>query len=75
MKKVYELDFRGRKLVIEIGELAKQEIESSKRFGVLFDAITTYNEKCELYDQKLFSLESKNFNHDIRISELEKKIC
>ena len=24
MKKVYELDFRGRKLVVEIGELAKQ---------------------------------------------------
>ena len=24
MKKIYELDFRGRKLVVEIGELAKQ---------------------------------------------------
>ena len=24
MKKVYELDFRGRNLTVEIGELAKQ---------------------------------------------------
>ena len=36
MKKVYELDFRGRKLVVEIGELAKQAHGAVLvRYGVL----------------------------------------
>lgn len=68
MKKVYELDFRGRKLVIEIGELAKQAHGAVLvRYGetvVLSTAVVSKNANIlsdffplmVLYQEKLYSV-------------------
>ena len=68
MKKVYELDFRGRKLVVEIGELAKQATGAVLvRFGdtvVLSTVVVSKNANVlsdffplmVLYQEKLYSV-------------------
>jgi len=68
MKKVYELDFRGRKLTVEIGELAKQADGSVLvRYGdtvVLSTAVVSKNANVlsdffplmVLYQEKLYSV-------------------
>lgn len=68
MKKVYELDFRGRKLVVEIGELAKQATGAVLvRYGdtvVLSTAVVSKNANIlsdffplmVLYQEKLYSV-------------------
>lgn len=68
MKKVYELDFRGRKLVVEIGELAKQAHGAVLvRYGdtvILSTAVVSKNANVlsdffplmVLYQEKLYSV-------------------
>jgi len=68
MKKVYELDFRGRKLVVEIGELAKQATGAVLvRYGdtvVLSTVVVSKNANVlsdffplmVLYQEKLYSV-------------------
>ena len=67
MKKVFELDFRGRKLVVEIGELAKQASSSCLiRYGdtVVLTAVTNKKEPSTgdffplmvLYQEKQYSV-------------------
>lgn len=68
MKKIYELDFRGRKLVVEIGELAKQATGSCLvRYGdtvVLSTVVVSKNANVlsdffplmVLYQEKLYSV-------------------
>lgn len=68
MKKVYELDFRGRKLVVEIGELAKQAHGAVLvRYGdtvILSTAVVSKNANIlsdffplmVLYQEKLYSV-------------------
>ena len=68
MKKIYELDFRGRKLVVEIGELAKQAHGAVLvRYGdtvVLSTAVVSKNANIlsdffplmVLYQEKLYSV-------------------
>ena len=68
MKKIYELDFRGRKLVVEIGELAKQATGAVLvRYGDTVVLSTVVVSKCAnvlsdffplmvLYQEKLYSV-------------------
>ena len=67
MKKVFELDFRGRKLVVEVGELAKQASSSCLvRYGdtVVLTAVTNKKEPSTgdffplmvLYQEKQYSV-------------------
>ena len=67
MKEVFELDFRGRKLVVEIGEMAKQASSSCLvRYGdtVVLTAMTNKNEPSGgdffplmvLYQEKQYSV-------------------
>ncbi len=68
MKKVYELDFRGRKLIVEIGELAKQAHGAVLvRYGdtvILSTAVVSKNANVlsdffplmVLYQEKLYSV-------------------
>ena len=67
MKKVFELDFRGRKLVVEVGQLAKQAASSCLvRYGdtVVLTAVTNKKEPTSqdffplmvLYQEKQYSV-------------------
>ncbi len=68
MKKVYELDFRGRKIVVEIGELAKQATKAALvRYGdtVVLSTVVVSKEAnvlsdffplMVLYQEKLYSV-------------------
>ena len=60
MKKVYELDFRGRKLVVEIGELAKQATGSCLvRYGdtvILSTVVVSKNEAQMQREQTITAL-------------------
>lgn len=68
MKKIYELDFRGRKVVVEIGELAKQATGAVLvRYGDTVVLSTVVVSKCAnvlsdffplmvLYQEKLYSV-------------------
>lgn len=68
MKKIYELDFRGRKIVVEIGELAKQATGAVLvRYGDTVVLSTVVVSKCAnvlsdffplmvLYQEKLYSV-------------------
>lgn len=67
MKKVFELDFRGRNLTVEVGELAKQAASSCLvRYGdtVVLTAVTNKNEPSTgdffplmvLYQEKQYSV-------------------
>lgn len=47
------------------------DFESNKKVDTLFDAITANKEKHDLFEQSIVSLNTKTFNHDIRISVLE----
>lgn len=49
----------------------KFDYEINKKIDTLFDAITVNNEKYELFEKSVVSLNTKTFNHDIRISVLE----
>ena len=52
----------------------KFDYEINKKIDTLFDAFTTNNEKDSVHEENIVSLNSKVFNHDIRISNLEDKI-
>ena len=47
------------------------DFEINKKIDTLFDAITANNEKHDLFEKSIVSLNAKTFNHDIRISVLE----
>jgi len=47
------------------------DFEINKKIDTLFDAITANNEKHEVFEKSIVSLNTKTFNHDIRISVLE----
>ena len=47
------------------------DFEINKKIDTLFDAITVNNEKHDLFEKSIVSLNTKTFNHDIRISVLE----
>ena len=47
------------------------DFEINKKIDTLFDAITVNNEKHDLFERSIVSLNTKTFNHDIRISALE----
>ena len=47
------------------------DFEINKKIDTLFDAITVNNEKYDLFEKSIISLNTKTFNHDIRISVLE----
>lgn len=47
------------------------DFEINKKIDTLFDAITVNNEKHDLFEKSIVSLNTKTFNHDIRISGLE----
>jgi len=47
------------------------DFEINKKIDTLFDAITANDEKHEVFEKSIVSLNTKTFNHDIRISVLE----
>ena len=47
------------------------DFEINRKVDTLFDAITANKEKHDLFEQSIVSLNTKTFNHDIRISVLE----
>ena len=47
------------------------DFEINKKIDTLFDAITVNNEKHDVFEKSIVSLNTKTFNHDIRISVLE----
>ena len=47
------------------------DFEINKKIDTLFDAITVNNEKHDLFEKSIVSLNTKTFNHDIRLSVLE----
>jgi len=47
------------------------DFEINKKIDTLFDAITANKEKHDLFEKSIVSLNTKSFNHDIRISVLE----
>jgi len=47
------------------------DFEINKKIDTLFDAITVNNEKHDLFEKSIISLNTKTFNHDIRLSVLE----
>lgn len=47
------------------------DFEINKKIDTLFDAITANNEKHDEFEKSIVSLNTKTFNHDIRISVLE----
>ena len=47
------------------------DFEMNQKIGAIFDAITVNNEKHDLFEKSIVSLNTKTFNHDIRISVLE----
>jgi len=50
------------------------EVQVTEKIPALFDAITVNNDKHEIYDSAIASLNAKTFNHNIRISALEDTI-
>ena len=50
------------------------DYEINLKIDTLFDANTVNNEKHDFFQNKIISLDTKSFNHDIRISNLEDKI-
>ncbi len=49
----------------------KFDYEINKKIDTLFDAIAANNEKHDVFEKSIVSLNTKTFNHDIRISVLE----
>ena len=47
------------------------DFEINKKIDTLFDAITANTEKHDAFEKSIVSLNTKTFNHDIRISVLE----
>jgi len=47
------------------------DFEINRKVDTLFDAITVNNEKHDLFENSIISLNTKTFNHDIRLSVLE----
>ena len=47
------------------------DFEINKKIDTLFDAITANNEKHDVFEKSIVSLNTETFNHDIRISVLE----
>ena len=47
------------------------DFEINRKVDTIFDAITVNNEKHDLFEKSIVSLNTKTFNHDIRISVLE----
>lgn len=47
------------------------DFEINKKIDTLFDAITANDEKHDVFEKSIVSLNTKTFNHDIRISVLE----
>ena len=47
------------------------DFEINRKVDTLFDAITANKEKHDLFEKSIVSLNTKTFNHDIRISVLE----
>ena len=55
-------------------DFAVFDFEINRKIDTLFDAISVNNEKHVSYEENIVSLNSKVFNHDIRISNLEDKV-
>lgn len=55
-------------------DFAKFDYEINTKIDTLFDAYTVNQEKHVFFEEKIASLDSKSFNHDIRISNLEDKV-
>ena len=53
---------------------AKFDFEINRKIDTLCDADTVNQEKHDFFENKIVSLEAKDFNHDIRISNLEDKV-
>lgn len=47
------------------------DFEINKKIDTLFDAITVNNQTHDAFEKSIISLNTKTFNHDIRISVLE----
>ena len=52
----------------------KFDYEMNKKIDTLFDAFTTNKDKNLVHEKEIASLNSKVFNQDIRISNLEDKV-
>lgn len=85
LKKLDVLDERLGKVEIELkdtGEVimdirqrfAKFDFEINRKIDTLCDADTVNQEKHDFFENKIVSLEAKDFDHDIRISNLEDKV-
>ena len=78
LKKLDILDKRTNntdRVVREIKQdFAKFDYEINTKIDTLFDANTINQEKHNFFEEETISLDAKNFNHDIRISNLEDKV-
>ena len=54
-------------------DFARFEFEINEKIATLFDAYSVNKEKLELLENNLICHDSKIFNHDIRIEQLENK--
>ena len=52
----------------------KFDYDFNKKIDTLFDSYTSCKEKEEVHAQNIVSLNTKTFNHDIRISNLENQV-
>ena len=50
------------------------EVQVTEKIPALFDAFAANQDKHEIYDKNISSLNAKTFNHDLRISALEDKL-
>lgn len=54
--------------------VTKMEHEHGEKLAALCDNITVNNEKHEEFSERLDRIESKLFNHDIRVEILEERV-
>ena len=78
LKKLEKLDVLEREVKTNQESIKKLndnftvfDFEINKKIDTLFDAITANNEKHDFFEKSIVSLNTKTFNHDIRISVLE----
>ena len=82
LKKLDVLDERTKNTAKELKETKESlknlndrftvfDFEINRKVDTLFDAITSNDEKHDVFEKSIVSLNTKTFNHDIRISVLE----
>ena len=78
LKKLEVLDKRTNDTDKNVRELRQDfavfDFEINRKIDTLCDADTVNQEKHDFFENKIVSLEAKDFNHDIRISNLEDKV-